>query len=294
MRPMDKDFIVATPSGKPVEIRCRDCLEGMAEMSAGSVSLVVTSPPYNLAIRYNSYKDDQPRNNYLDWLEEWAVAVKRILSPSGSLFLNIGSSPKDPWIPFEAGLRVGNHLHLQNTFHWVKSISLDREYIRKNIPGADTVSLGHYKPINSSRFVNDCHEYVFHFSPSGNVPLERKAVGVPYQHKSNIARWKSTEEDLRCRGNVWFIPYETIRSRADERPHPATFPVRLVENCARIFGLDRIEMMVDPFLGIGSSAVAALRLNIAFTGFEIDSCYVGTSIGRVKDELSIQNTRTLF
>ena len=100
---------------------------------------------------------------------------------------------------------------------------------------AERVSAGHFKPINSKRYVTDCHEFVFHFTKSGDVPLDRLAIGVPYQHKSNISRWGHTEgRDLRCRGNTWFIPYETIQRRKKERPHPATFPVQLAEWCIRI------------------------------------------------------------
>ena len=90
------------------------------------------------------------------------------------------------------------------------------------------VSRGHFKPISSQRFLNDCHEYIFHFTKSGRVEIDRLALGVPYQDKSNIARWSHTSgRDRRCRGNTWFIPYETIQSRQKERPHPATFPVEL-------------------------------------------------------------------
>src|SRR5260370_25649913 len=95
-------------------------------------------------------------------------------------------------------------------------------------------SFGHFKPINSPRFLNDCHEYVFHFTKTGRVELNPLALGVPYQDKSNIARWRHTRGSaLRCRGNTWFVPYETIQTRQHERPHPATFPVQLAE-CAII------------------------------------------------------------
>ena len=108
---------------------------------------------------------------------------------------------------------------LQNTFHWVKSITIKT---RKG----EEISAGHFKPINSKRFVNDCHEYVFHLTASGAVPLQRREAGVEYADKSNIARWKHTDgSDKRCRGNTWFIPYDTIKSRDNDRPHPASFPV---------------------------------------------------------------------
>ncbi|PYL50835.1 MAG: hypothetical protein DMF32_03045 [Verrucomicrobia bacterium] len=142
---------------------------------------------------------------------------------------------------------------------------------------------GHFKPINSKRFLNDCHEYIFHFTKSGRVEIDRLGLGVPYQDKSNIARWSHTRgSDLRCRGNTWFIPYETIQSREKERPHPATFPVQLAEWCIKLHGVSRIETMLDPFLGIGNSAVAALRCGVKkFIGFEIDEAYLAEAKRRL-------------
>ena len=144
-------------------------------------------------------------------------------------------------------------------------------------------SFGHFKPINSPRFLNDCHEYVFHFTKSGRVELNRLALGVPYQDKSNIARWSHTRgKDLRCRGNTWFVPYETIQSREKERPHPATFPVQLAEWCIKLHGASRVRTMLDPFLGIGNSAVAAQRCGVRrFIGFEIDDAYLAEAKRRI-------------
>jgi site-specific DNA-methyltransferase (adenine-specific) len=102
----------------------------------------------------------------------------------------------------------------------------------------------------------------------------------------NIARWGHTGgRDLRCRGNNWFIPYDTIKSRDKQRPHPATFPVALVEQCIRIHGKGTETRLLDPFLGIGSSAVAAVRQKIdTFTGIEIDSGYLQTCRERLATE----------
>src|SRR5467141_323926 len=104
----------------------------------------------------------------------------------------------------------------------------------------------------------------FSISPKpGASKLIGSPLGVPYQDKSNVARWRHTRgSDLRCRGNTWFIPYETIQSRAKERPHPATFPVQLAEWCIKLHGVSRVQTMLDPFLGIGNSAVAAQRCGV--------------------------------
>jgi site-specific DNA-methyltransferase (adenine-specific) len=130
--------------------------------------------------------------------------------------------------------QVGRRLlHLQNRFCWVKAIAIDRD-----VAGLPTdLAVGHYKPINSDRFLNDTHEFLFHFSPAGETPLDRLAIGVPYADKSNVARWQAGASNVRCRGNTWFIPYETIQRRDRDRPHPATFPVKLPEQCLKLHGL---------------------------------------------------------
>lgn len=256
-----------------------DCLTGMKKLPSSCVDLVVTSPPYNLGINYSTYCDNVERNDFILWCQKWATEVHRLMADEASLFLNVGAAPKAPLLPHQlliALTREEPNFILQNTFHWIKSISVaTRE--------GETISAGHFKPINSKRFVNDCHEYVFHLTKSGNVPLERRAAGVEYADKSNIARWGHTGgKDKRCRGNNWFIPYDTIRARDRDRPHPATFPVGLVEQCIRIHGIERTKHLLDPFTGIGTSAVAAQRMKIdKFTGFDIDGDYLETARERL-------------
>jgi site-specific DNA-methyltransferase (adenine-specific) len=166
-------------------------------------------------------------------------------------------------------MRIGKFFELQNTIHWIKAISIERE--------TGVMSYGHFKPINSPRFVNDCHEYVFHFTPEGKSKIDRLAVGVPYMDKTNIQRWSHTNgRDKRCRGNTWFVPYKTIQQRAKQRPHPATFPVELASKCIRLHGKPNATVL-DPFLGIGHSAIAAKEcadLVERFIGFEIDEEYL--------------------
>jgi site-specific DNA-methyltransferase (adenine-specific) len=176
----------------------------------------------------------------------------------------------------ELALELRELFLLQNTIHWIKSISIEEQ-------DGEIVSRGHFKPINSQRFLNDCHEYIFHFTKTGRVELDRLALGVPYQDKTNIARWSHAGgRDRRCRGNTWFISYETIQSRDKERPHPATFPVQLAEWCIKLHGVTRVRTMLDPFLGIGNSAVAAQRCGVPeFIGFEIDEKYLAEAKRRI-------------
>jgi site-specific DNA-methyltransferase (adenine-specific) len=263
-----------------IHIHHGDCLEGMRELAAESVDLVVTSPPYNLGIAYRSYDDTSSRETFLSWCSDWAREVQRVLRAEGSFFLNLGAAPSNPLLPHQLllNLTAPEFFQLQNTFHWIKSISIETR-------DAQTISAGHFKPINSKRYVNDCHEYLFHLTKSGSVALDRRAAGVPYADKSNIKRWKHTGgSDQRCRGNTWFIPYETIRSSKDQRPHPASFPIALVEQCITLHGQGEESILLDPFLGIGSSALAAQNLNIAsFIGFEIDEEYLKIARERLAD-----------
>jgi site-specific DNA-methyltransferase (adenine-specific) len=264
------------------DLRHGDCLQGMAEIADATVDLVVTSPPYNLGIAYSRYSDRQDRGGYLHWCHEWATQVRRLLKSAGSVFLNLGSAPSNPLLPHELVLRLRDLFVLQNTIHWIKAISIEDD-------AGEIASRGHFKPISSPRYLNDCHEYIFHLTPEGKTPIDRLALGVPYADKSNIARWSHTRgKDRRCRGNTWFIPYKTIQRRAKERPHPATFPVELAENCIRLHGIRNDLVMLDPFLGIGNSAVAAKRCGVKnFIGFEIDDEYLSEARKRVRADSNL-------
>ena len=259
-----------------------DSLEILNLLPPATVSAIVTSPPYNLGIRYRSYDDSLPRSRYLSWTGKWIEAAARALEPAGSLFLNVGSKPTDPWTALDVAQAARPYLALQNTIHWIKSIAIDRDAAGAGANLPADLAVGHYKPINSDRFVNDCHEFIFHFTPSGRTPIDRRAVGVPYQDASNIGRWRTGGSNRRCRGNTWFIPYETIQSRDRERPHPATFPPRVPEYCLRLHGMSRLATVMDPFLGLGSSAVAAAELGVDFIGVEIDRHYLAEAVDRAK------------
>ena len=235
-----------------------DCIKGMNEiLPAKSIDVIVTSPPYNINIDYNSYDDNRPFNEYLDWLDIVAQGCSRVLKNDGSFFFNIGDRPSDELRSLTIAQKIAQHFRLQNTIHWVKSIA---------IPEND-INIGHYKPVNSQRYLNNSHEYIFHFTKQGDVEVDKLAVGVPY--KSNIGRWKKAREDLRGRGNQWFIPYETVQ---EKKKHPAMFPVQLPEMCIKLHGLAKSKPLIilDPFMGVGTTALAAKKLGC---NYSVDYCY---------------------
>jgi site-specific DNA-methyltransferase (adenine-specific) len=253
------------------KIYCMDCLQGIPKLHNASVDVIVTSPPYNIGKPYRSYHDVKPRAEYLNWMEMIATQCLQKLKEDGSFFLNVGGKPTDPWIALDLADRFRRHYTLQNTIHWIKSIAIPKEDVGNYPAITDDIAVGHYQPVNSARFLSNCHEYIFHFTKTGAVPLDQLAIGVKYQDKTNIGRWKKASQDLRGRGNTWFIPYETIQTA---RSHPTVFPVKLPKMCIQLHGIKKGMLVLDPFMGTGSTALACQNLGVEYIGFEIDKTYV--------------------
>ena len=278
-------------SGKIMKLYNTNCLKGLNLFPDNYFDVVVTSPPYNIGTSYSLYKDNIPQNKYLEFIEKVSIKIKQKMKDNGSFFLNIGSSPSKPWIPFEIAFSLRPHFSLQNVIHWIKSIHIDNKSYDQKI----NINIGHYKPIPGKRFLNDNHEYIFHFTKSGKIQLDRLSIGVPYKDVSNITRWGSKRRTttinrgLRCRGNNWFNPYKTICLRDKDRPHPATFPIELVENCIKLHGItnknDHNTTVLDPFMGIGNTSLACHKIGVNCVGFEIDKNYYETNIKLLKSEI---------
>src|SRR5581483_546620 len=155
-----------------------DCLDVMSRhIEKQTVDVVVTSPPYNLNLRYNVYDDSKAEADYLEWLTDVAAAVRQVMRPDGSFFLNISGSNSAPWLPFELVVRLRKAgFFLQNHITWIKSVTIH------------AASSGHFKPVPGNRFLHHNHEHIFHLTLNNDVVLDRLAIGSPFQDKSNMAR----------------------------------------------------------------------------------------------------------
>ncbi len=261
-----------------------DCLSFMGGIEGSIFDVMVTSPPYNINKGYSAYKDNKDRNEYIEWMKNIAKASYRVLKDDGSFFLNIGGKPSDPILPIEVAVQFAEVFKLQNVIHWIKHISVPKES-NNNSPDA-YVSYGHFKPINSDLYLNQAQEYIFHFTKRGNTKLDKLSIGVPYQDKSNIERW-SRKEDKRDRGNIWFIPYETkVGGFKNPILHPAEFPVKLPYMCIKLHGVSNDMVVYDPFMGIGSTALACKLIGVKYVGTEIDEKYIEIAEKRISDFLS--------
>lgn len=230
-----------------------DCIEWMNAQPEKSIQCIVTSPPYNLDIKYGKYQDDLPRESYLKWMRDVAVASKRVLADDGHLFLNVGYSNNDPWVAMDVAQVFRQEFVLQNNITWVKHILVNDQ------------SQGLYKPITSDRYASPTTENIFHFTKDGKVSVDRLAIGhrntthekYPelYSESRHIAEQRrkaskklgfktwmefqagATDEQKekfadimaeleakkpwdpdkkKCIGNAWFIPYTPVSKLAKE------------------------------------------------------------------------------
>ena len=81
-------------------LKCGDCVRGLKQLKPLSVDVCVTSPPYNLGIQYGTYRDSKSEAEYLEWCDEWAGEIARVLKPDGSFFLNLGGASVSPFFAF--------------------------------------------------------------------------------------------------------------------------------------------------------------------------------------------------
>ena len=309
-----------------------DCIKWMQKQKAKSVSCVITSPPYNLDVKYSKYEDNLSRADYLNWFYKVSKEIKRILKDNGHFFLNVGSINSDPYVAIDVCNEVRKEFVLQNNFTWVKHIAVhDKGY-------------GQYKPITSKRYTSNTTESVFHFTKDGNVEVDRLAIGqrnkthekYPELYSENrhraVARRKvskklgfsnyksfiagSSKEEKekfevllkrviadnpydpnkpKCIGNAWFIPYtptsrlsKNIGAQNDHNfrevsrgNHPATFPLQLPMQCIRFSGIKKGSVVYDPFVGTGTTVLAATLLEMKGVGNDIDNDYLDFARKRI-------------
>lgn len=255
----------------------KDCVLALEAMDFKSIDIVITSPPYNIGVNYNTYDDNLSADKYLNWVEHWLTLISMLLKDDGSFFLNISGSVSNMSYRDEIYSMTKKYFTCQNHIVWVKSIY---------IPEVGH-QFGHFKPVNSSKYLNNVWEPVFHLTKNSNgVPIDKLSIGAPYSDKSNITRWGS-QGDCKCKGNVWFIPYPTRRGSTK---HPAQFPPELAKQCILMSG-KKDPLVLDPFGGIGSTAVACKELDMRCISIEIDKDYHEEALTRIKNTVKDKPVR---
>ncbi len=230
--------------------------ERMTELPNNSIHLMVTSPPYNVG---KDYDIDYTLDEYLQFLKQVWTEVRRVLVPSGRACINIANLGRKPYIPLHSFI-IKDMLELKFLMRgeiiWDKSASA----------GTSTAWGSWMSPSNPS--LRDVHEYILVFSKNR---YKRQKLE---ERESTINR----QEFLDLTKSVWDFPTESARKIG----HPAPFPVELPYRLIQLYSYSS-EIVLDPFIGSGQTAIAAIKANRHYIGYEIDGEYVQLAENRIRE-----------
>ena len=254
------------PSQFVDKIFCKSS-ENMKELPDCSVHLMVTSPPYNVG---KDYDDDLTLEEYRTFLKGIWSEVYRVLVPGGRICINIANLGRKPYIP----------LH---TFIIEDMLDLDflmRGEIIWNKASSASPSTAWGSWLSASNpCLRDIHEYILVFSKDS---FRRKYI---IKRNNTISK----EEFLEFTKSVWTFSAESARKVG----HPAPFPVELPYRLIQLYTFEG-EIILDPFIGSGQAAIAAIKSNRHYVGYDIDEEYVKLAERRI-EEFSLEfNSPKLF
>jgi len=234
------------------KVICRSS-EKMEEIPDSSIHLVVTSPPYNVGKEYDR---NLTLPEYLGFLERVWTEVWRVLVPGGRCCINVANLGRRPYIPLHSFIirdMVKLGFLMRGEVIWAKDSS----------SSASTAWGSWLSATNPT--LRDTHEYVLIFSKS---MFGRDGDGK----RSTITR----DEFLEFTKSVWRFDAE----RAKAVGHPAPFPVELPYRCIQLYTFEG-DVVLDPFIGSGQTAIAAIKAGRHFVGYEVDRDYVRLSERRI-------------
>jgi site-specific DNA-methyltransferase (adenine-specific) len=229
--------------------------EDMAELPDHSVHLMVTSPPYNVGKEYDR---DITLTEYLDFLGRVWREVHRVLVPGGRACINIANLGRRPYIPL--------HSYIVRDMGEIGFLMRGEVIWHKGASASPSTAWGSWRsPANPT--LRDVHEYILIFSKSG---FSRQN---PEQRRPTISR----DEFLELTKSVWTFPAVSARSVG----HPAPFPVELPHRLIQLYTFEG-DVVLDPFMGSGQTAIAAVQGKRRYVGYEIESDYLRLAQRRVK------------
>ena len=234
-------------------IYCQSC-EAMTALPDQSVHLMVTSPPYNVGKEYDA---DRTLDEYLAFLERVWRETWRVLVPGGRICINVANLGRKPYIPLhsyitESLLRLG--CLMRGEIIWNKAAS-----------ASPSTAWGSWRSA-ANPTLRDTHEYLLIFSKGS---FRR---GNPMKRPSTISR----DEFLEFTRSVWSFPAEPARKVG----HPAPFPVELPYRLIQLYTF-QCEVVLDPFMGSGQTALAAMKTGRTYVGYELEADYVTLAAQRI-------------
>lgn len=255
----------------------------MEEVDDASVQLVVTSPPYNVGKNYNFYEDRAPLDQYLELLMQVWRECQRVLVPGGRLAVNVANTNRNPYMPlhsFVIGQLLDLKFLMRGEILWDKSATA----------GVST-AWGSFARA-SNPVLRDTHEYIMVFSKD-TMRLDKPYTRGDYSgienmefvewtrsiwHKNGTAK-KAIKETAR---SIWRFGTQSkqIKQKAKGLAHPAPFPLDLPLRLILLYtNVD--DIVLDPFMGSGSTAIAARLTQRHYLGYEISQEYVELAQDRI-------------
>ena len=244
--------------------------ENMKDIPNNSLHLMITSPPYNVS---KEYDNDLSLNEYLNLLKNCFTETYRVLVDGGRACINIANIGRKPYIPlsdYVSKIMIEIGFNMRGEIIWNKSAGA----------GIST-AWGSFQSA-SNPILRDVHEYILIFS-KGNYKRERDKEEKELR-KDNITK----EEFIEWTKSVWTINTESAKRIG----HPAPFPEELPNRLIKLFSFTN-DIVIDPFMGSGTTAIAAIKNNRNFVGYEINKEYINLANDRILN-LKINAEKFLF
>jgi len=228
----------------------------MSELPDGCIHLMVTSPPYNAG---KDYDEDLSLDEYLSFLRSIWAETLRVLVPGGRACINVANLGRKPYLPLNKYITtdmLGLGFSMRGEVIWDKGAS-----------AAASTAWGSWKSA-SNPTLRDVHEYILVFSKGD---FKRKPLA---DRQSTISR----DEFLEYTKSVWSFPAESARKVG----HPAPFPVELPYRLIQLYTFSD-EVVLDPFMGSGQTAIAALKVGRKYVGYELNPDYIKLAESRISN-----------
>ena len=244
--------------------------ENMKDIPNNSLHLMITSPPYNVS---KEYDNDLSLNEYLSLLKNCFTETYRVLVDGGRACINIANIGRKPYIPlsdYVSKIMIEIGFNMRGEIIWNKSAGA----------GIST-AWGSFQSA-SNPILRDVHEYILIFS-KGNYKRERDKEEKELR-KDNITK----EEFIEWTKSVWTMNTESAKRIG----HPAPFPEELPNRLIKLFSFTN-DIVIDPFMGSGTTAIAAIKNKRNFVGYEINKEYINLANNRILN-LKINAEKFLF
>ena len=227
-----------------------DCIESMQQIPSDSIDVTFADPPFNLKKKYGSYKDEKGTDDYLNWCKQWILEMVRITKPSGSVFLH--NIPK--WLTYYTGFLN----EVADFRHWIA-------WDAPTAPMGKTVQPSHYGILFYAKNQRENKFYEIRYP-------HKRCRKCGYLLKDYGGKKKILHPFGPLVPDVW-SDIHRIRHNKHRDPHPCQLPVHLLERLL-LMSTDEGDVILDPFMGTGTTAVAAARLGRHVIGIDIDPQYV--------------------